>query len=187
MKCSKCGHENAEDANFCDNCGSSLKQPQNGSMTNTTKLLIVAVIVLVGALGLISGIMLTMNNAKPVNNQTNVSINQTNTQISSNAEWHQITSLSGSTNDYRTFQTKGNKFKVEFSAFPIKNYNTNFMEVQIGNSNGVLSSGRVEWSSMEDLITKSKIIEVTGPPGTYWIRINTKDLDNWKVTIYDFY
>lgn len=38
---------------------------------------------------------------------------------------------------------------------------------------------------VEDLTTKSKTIEVAGQPGTHWIRINTKDLENWDVTIYE--
>lgn len=29
LKCSKCGHENAEDANFCENCAASLKKDPN--------------------------------------------------------------------------------------------------------------------------------------------------------------
>jgi hypothetical protein len=189
MKCAKCGYVNSQDALFCEKCGSALKNigNQDEGMSNGTKILILAVVILVGALGLVSGVLLTKTNV-PVSNQTNVTVTETNTgEVAAGASWHQITSFSGTDNDYRTFQTKGNKFKVDFSAFPLKNYDTNQMSVQIGNSNGVLGSGSVEWSSMEDLVTKSRTIEITGSPGAYWIRINTKDLENWNIIVYDYY
>lgn len=56
MKCSKCGHENAEDANFCENCGTSLKKypkEQKGRIDGKI-LLIIIIAALIGLTLIIS-------------------------------------------------------------------------------------------------------------------------------------
>jgi NAD(P)H-flavin reductase len=71
MNCSKCGHENAEDAKFCENCGSSLKQTpskQGKSKIDNKILLIIVIAAIIG----VAAIGSALNSAnKSNNNQEN--------------------------------------------------------------------------------------------------------------------
>lgn len=69
MICPKCGHKNDEDADFCENCGTQIKntlsdkqgtnEPSNkGSMTQSTKILVIVCIVLVIGVGIAAGILI---------------------------------------------------------------------------------------------------------------------------------
>jgi len=194
MQCQNCGYYNDKDALFCENCGANLKQQSFGrfsptesekeGMKTSTKALIVVCIVLVVALGITAG-ALFLN--KGTSNNNPVSVNQSSEQVTSTADWHQLTSFSGSGDDFRTFQTKGQRFKVVMSATPQLNYNTNFMNVDISGNGQILASGNLNWNSTDALTTKEKTIEVTGSPGTYTSHVTTKDLQSWTVTIYDYY
>lgn len=53
VRCRNCGHINDEDAAFCVKCGSNLNSHEG--MASSTKILILAVIILVGVLGVVSG------------------------------------------------------------------------------------------------------------------------------------
>ncbi len=80
MKCRNCGHENDSDAKFCEKCGLNLKK---SNMPESTKILIVVVIVLVSVLGLVSAMMI-MNNHKTSSNINISTNNTTNSNISTN-------------------------------------------------------------------------------------------------------
>ena len=183
-RCPNCGHINDKDASFCENCGANLRAP--AGMSNLTKVLIIAVIVLVGVLGVAAGMMFLGGQKAPANNTTIV-INQTNTQPAASAEWRQIDSLNGVTNTQRTFTTKGNQFKVVMKASPKYNNATNYMTTDILEGNRVLKSGTVSWGATDPLTSKEYTLEVTTPPGTYNLKIYTKDLEGWTITIYDYY
>jgi hypothetical protein len=90
MRCQNCGHENDPDAEFCEKCGSNLKK---SSMPDSTKILIVVVIVLVAGLGLVSGILLMKNHQSPpglsnptINNNTSTN-GGSNNPIGSNVQY----------------------------------------------------------------------------------------------------
>ncbi len=182
-RCPNCGHINDKDASFCEKCGANLRAP--AGMSNLTKVLIVVIIILVGTLGVVAGMMLLGNQKAPANNTT-VVINQTTQQVAS-AEWHQIDTFSGVTNTQRTINIKGNKFKVVMSAMPKYNNATNYMTTDILEANRILNSGTVSWGSTDPLTSKESTIEVTAPPGTYTLKIYTKDLQSWTITLYDYY
>jgi predicted nucleic acid-binding Zn ribbon protein len=88
MRCQNCGYENDPDAKFCEKCGSNLNK---SNMPASTKILIVVVIVLVAGLGLVSGMMLMNNQAKPVSNNTTVNITKANNTTSGNSNNSQPT------------------------------------------------------------------------------------------------
>lgn len=76
VKCPKCGKINDEDAQFCEDCGTQLQSKTSSGMASSTKVLIVALIVLVCILGFLAGYLL--NNNKTTVNQTNATLNVTN-------------------------------------------------------------------------------------------------------------
>jgi hypothetical protein len=198
MKCPNCGHRNDGDAQFCEKCGETLKSGlsrqgipstpvKSEGMSTSTKLLIVAVIVLVAGLGLTSGVLLEMNKGVAAPNNTTNSVTQSPTQVTYEAKWHESSSFSGINNDYRSFNIKGSRFKVVMSAMPLLNYNTNSMSIDISNANNIITSGTIDWTPTESLSQKEKTIEVTSGPGTYRVNIFTKDLESWTVKLYDYY
>ena len=81
MYCEKCGLENDEDAKFCENCGSKLKQepltqrpvnqPKKGWST-TSQVLIIGIVILIVILGATIGVLLK-SNINPI-----ISTNNTN-------------------------------------------------------------------------------------------------------------
>ena len=68
MICHKCGHKNDEDADFCENCGTKIKntlsdkpgtnEPPKEGMTQSTKILILVCVVLVIGVGIAAGILI---------------------------------------------------------------------------------------------------------------------------------
>lgn len=190
--CPNCGSENDVGAKFCEKCGADLvsrrmprpfqSPPIKEGMATSTKVLIIACIVLVAGLGLTIGILWQSNAAN-----TPVSVSQSGEQVTYKASWHEVASFTGTSNDYRTFQTKGQRFKVVMSATPLMNYATNSMSVDISNSNSILSSGSLDWGATDALTTKEKTIEITGPPGTYWVNVYANELESWTVKVYDYY
>lgn len=65
MNCPHCGTLNDDDAQFCENCGAQLRGTPPDGMATSTKVLIVAVIVLVGVLGFVSALLLSQNQTTP--------------------------------------------------------------------------------------------------------------------------
>lgn len=197
MRCQNCGFENDVDAKFCENCGSNIRKdsyfgrsqqrtPEKEGMASSTKLLIVVIVVLVAVLGIAAGALMQNNKAiSPTN--TPVSVTQSPEQVTYKADWHQVTSFSGVVDGYRSFSIKGQRFKVVMSATPTLNYNSNWINVFIQNSNDVLTSGNLNWGANDALTSKEKTIEFSGPSGTYSCRVATKDIQSWTVTVYDYY
>ena len=69
MYCKHCGHDNEDDAQFCENCGADLDStPSSDSPSRigrTNKILIVVVIVLVLGIGITAGMLLTDKSSSP--------------------------------------------------------------------------------------------------------------------------
>ncbi|KUK72735.1 MULTISPECIES: zinc ribbon domain-containing protein [Methanobacterium] len=195
MRCQNCGYDNDMDATFCEKCGSRLdryshygRQPgdvEKTGMSTSTKLLIVAVIALVAILGVFAGAWVMNPSKTPAN--TPVSVNESSEKVTYQADWHQVTSFSGVSDDYRSFQIKGQRFKVVMSATPTLNYNTNFMNVDVSGTSGIIGTGNLNWGPDDALSSKEKTVEFTGPPGSYYSQVTTKDLQSWTVTVYDYY
>lgn len=63
MKCSKCGHENADDAKFCQKCGSSLESKtisDNESFFKRNKVLVIAIAAIL-CVAIVAGLFVYMN------------------------------------------------------------------------------------------------------------------------------
>ena len=199
VKCENCGRENDKDATFCENCGANLKTTSNirtrmepikkdTGMSQSTKILIVVCVILVAGLGITAGALMQMNKSGGTVATNTSSVSQSPTQVTNQATWHEITSFTGTTDDMRSFTTKGNQFKVVMSATPQQNYNTNSMQVDVSNSNNnIITSSSIDWTPTEAVTQKEKSIVVTSTPGTYYLTITTNSLANWTINVYDYY
>jgi hypothetical protein len=199
VKCENCGIENDKDAVFCETCGANLKTTsskrlnpgmpprKDSGMAQSTKILIVVCIILVAGLGISAGALMQINKSGgTVSNPGSVS--QTPTQVTNQATWHEITSYTGTSDDTRSFNTKGSQFKIVMSATPQKNYNINSMQVDVSNSNNnIITSGSMDWTATEAISQKEKTIVVTASPGTYYLTTTTNSLASWTVSVYDYY
>jgi hypothetical protein len=144
MICPKCGHKNDIDADFCENCGTKIKDTaddkqytnnsSNESISKSTKLLIVICVVLIIGIGIAAGVLIKNNLEKsPVQSVTNSSADQI-----TNSSADQITNSSG---------------------FPLSQ--TSNLAVQIAKYNGNISSvnyGSVTLDQNQCLYILSKAI-----------------------------
>ncbi|HIH62007.1 MAG TPA: hypothetical protein HA298_04905 [Methanobacteriales archaeon] len=159
-------------------------------METSTKVLLVACFVLVAILGFMIGVLVKLEESqlKPL-----VSINggdgSSSPQVSTveGAEWHEIATFTGSGDDYQCFTIEGSKFKVVMSAVPMITYQPNTIQLDIIKDGEVIATRSLEWGATEYPDRKREIIEIPYGPGTYCIRVYTVDIENWQVTIWDYY
>lgn len=103
------------------------------------------------------------------------------------ATWHEVITYSGVKNDTRSINTKGNRIKVVMSTTPTYANTSSYMTTDILNGNNVLATGTLYWGQYDPVKTAEKTLEVTAPPGTYWIRVTAQELQGWTIKIYDYY
>jgi len=193
MFCPKCGTKNDENANYCEVCGKSLQKnihKQNiyaknkakiEGMSNTVKTLMVIFVVLIAGIGL--AVILHQN---PVNLLT-IGNQSSNAQKSAaQPTWHQIKTYTGPGEVNTDFSIQGNQFKVIMSATPMMNWKTNDFNVNIENGNLGVASGTLQWNVTETE-EKSTVIPVFKGPGAYTINIDPKHVQNYTVTVWDYY
>ena len=186
MKCNNCGFENNDKAKYCTKCGVPLvqkTQPQIANESNSSKYIIIALIILIIILaGSLAFLAYNMNSNHVENNndskntsaqpaddsgsagsgdvktQQVSSTKQTpSTQVVESKSWQSIGSYSGSGSGSQTINVPSGKILVKLSAYPIKNYATNHLHVT--GSNG--ASGGVDWGSHSDVETRSDSFEYT--------------------------
>lgn len=162
-------------------------------METTTKILLVTCFILVALLGFMTGILLKVFDEpplRPLRTITTPTDTKEGVSVPSAGdlpEWHEITTFTGSGNDYRCFNIQGEKFKVVMSAVPMITYHPNTMEVDVIKDGNIVAAETLEWGATESPDLKRKIIEVTNGPGTYCVRVYAVDLENWRITIWDYY
>jgi hypothetical protein len=197
VRCQKCGHDNDNDATYCEICGTNIKttfsrgvpkpQLKKEGMSQSTKILVVVCVILVVGLGISAGALMQMYKGGNVV-ASNSSVTQSPTQLSNQKTWHEIDSFSGSTDVTENFNIKGNMFKIVMIANPQLNYNTNTMAINVLDSNNnLITSGDIGWAPTEAVSQKEKTIQITRTPGTYSLAVSTNALQNWTVNIYDYY
>lgn len=201
MKCSQCGFENNDKAKFCTKCGSSLTQmtvENTPKSNNNTKYIIIAlvvvIIVLVGCIGFFA-MNMTVNHVdsqSPSDNQAeqvdeNVSTNEVSSSQSpktsqvSEKSWELIGSYSGSGSGSKLIEVPEGKIKVELSAYPIKNYATNYLYVTGSNGNG----GGVDWGSTSAVETRSDSFSYTSSSSETFT-IDYYETVSWQVDFYRY-
>lgn len=205
MKCRQCGFENKKGAKFCSKCGSSLEQiPQETPVkTDSSKYIIIAlvaiIILLAGAIGYFALNGNTdSNQVAEVSPQSNTSQEvqsaesdapQENVQtqvVSSNKQtkaksWELIGSYSGSGTGSESINVPDGEIMVKLSAYPIKNYATNYLYVS--GSNG--QSGGVDWGSTSKVETRSDSFTYTSSSYETFV-IDYYETVSWNVDFYRY-
>ena len=199
MKCNQCGFENNDKAKFCTKCGSSLAQTAVQSTpksnNNTTKYIIIAllvvVILLVGCIGFFAMNMTVshVDSQSPSDNQveqvddvsTNEISSSQSTKTSQSKSWVSIGSYSGSGSGSKTIEVPEGKIKVELSAYPIKNYATNYLYVTGSNGKG----GGVDWGSTSAVETRSDSFTYDSS-SSQTFTIDYYETVSWQVDFYRY-
>ena len=179
--CKNCGTKNEKGAKYCLKCGHNL----HSTDFKTPKALIVIILFLIIGVGLLSAYLLSLNTT-PTAVTTTYTEKVDETQAYQ-PSWKLINSYNGVGGDYRSFTTRGKKFKISYSAEPLVNYYINYLDFQVIHNGRTLENGYISWDSYESPKTKSGTIEVNKGPGTYNLDIYTYDLKNWEIKIYDYY
>ena len=208
MFCPKCGTKNDDDAKYCEGCGQSLHKGINkkdmldkernnsGGMSNGVKALIVVCIVLIAGIGVTAGMLLQKPASTAVNTTPAAPTTTTTTTQSSSAQpyqptWHKVAVYTGPGEDYGSFTIRGNQFKVTMSAVPAVTYTSNYLDVYVyeGNTVGYDTVGfrTLSWGDTENPIKKEDSIVVSQGSGTYTLDILPTDIDNYAVTVWDYY
>lgn len=188
MICPECGTRNDDDAKYCEKCGRQLKGKKSGGMSNTVKGLIIVCFVLVCLLGVAAGFLMQPDQQPKVatDNQTDNTV-ETPQDNTYQPTWHKIDSFSGSVDDYRSFTTQGDKFKITFSSVPMITYEPSWMDVFVYKNNGLVGSKQIYWAGTDSPNKKSTTLEVNSGPGTYQVSISTLDLESWNLAVWDYY
>ncbi|MDI6644229.1 MAG: zinc ribbon domain-containing protein [Methanobacteriaceae archaeon] len=187
MICPACGNRNDEDATYCEKCGRKLKINQNRGMNKSVKGLIIVCFVLVCLLGVAAGLLMHPDPPNISNpNQSDNTIEEPQDNVYQ-PTWHKIESFSGSGDDYQSFTTKGNRFKITFSSVPMITYEPSWMDVYVYKNNEIVGSRQIYWAGTESPNKKYATLEVKSGSGTYQVAISTLDLESWKLAVWDYY
>lgn len=179
--CKNCGSKNEKTAKYCEKCGQTL----NSGGSNTTKVLIALVLILFIGLGALAAYVMSMDTTPVVISST---YNETQEKTQAyQPSWKLIDTYQGVSGDSRSFTTRGNKFKVSYSANPLVNYNINYLEILLIQGSQRLETGYVSWEAYDSPNTKSGTIEVSKGPGTYYLDIYAYELKDWNIEVYDYY
>ncbi len=208
MKCSKCGFENNDKAKFCTKCGSSLAQvnveTNTPTKSNNSKYVIVAlvavIIILAGCMAYFAFNMGDSNSHEATDSQQSADSQQDNSVESSDSDedkdvhtesisssksktksWESIGSYSGSGSGSQTISVPEGDIRVELSAYPIKNYATNYLYVT--GSNG--KSGGVDWGSTSAVETRSDSFTYSSSSSETFT-IDYYETVSWEVDFYRY-
>lgn len=148
VKCPNCGHINDADAKFCENCGANLRV--SGGMPTSTKVLMVVVIVLVLGLGLVSGMLLVNNQAKPI---TNTSADNATANVSQSP-----TQTAQSSSQFKSYSNGVISFQYPSSWDVLPNIPNTMVIVGLSNypSFSVYNESKYGHTSLSDYVSHSK-------------------------------
>ena len=160
VKCQNCGHENELDANFCEKCGANLKStlntrnhpidPDKTGMNTSTKLLIIACIILVAGLGLTAGALIQMNKVGTVPGTNNSSVSQSTNSTESN--------VPSSSAQYKSFNNGVIYFQYPSSWDVLPNTSNTMAIVGLPHypSFSVYDESKYGYTSLSDYVSGSK-------------------------------
>lgn len=203
MKCNNCGFENKDTAKFCSNCGSSLPEKPVEYIqvkSNNSKYIIIALIAIIIILAAAIGFFALGNDGNSVQNndnlqsadsQVNLSADEDEsaetkeissskkTEVVDEKSWESIGTYSGSGSGSETIIVPEGKIMVKLSAYPIKNYATNYLYVS--GSNGEF--GGVDWGSKSAVETRFDSFTYTSSSEETFT-IDYYETVNWEVEFF---
>jgi prefoldin subunit 5 len=97
------------------------------------------------------------------------------------AEWHEIESLSGTSDEYHRLQFKGEELKIYW--FMVGQTPNSWIEIKIYDSNGTLWQ-EAGSSGVYGVFEKEMVLNI---PGEYSIWIRVSDVDWWKAEFLEYY
>lgn len=163
-KCENCGHENDEDAAFCENCGANLNSTfsakpfprksikKEDTMAQSTKILIIVCVILVAGLGITAGALIQMSKVGTVPGTNSSSISQQTNATGSNAPVNNVQY------PYKSFSNGVISFKYP-SSWGILPDTSNIMAI-VGlphyPSFSVYDESKYGYSSLADYVSSSK-------------------------------
>lgn len=161
----------------------------DGSKVNKNTLIvcisvIICILIVVGAF-----VFINLNNSNNsngevnVNNQSDVASvsNEVNSEPVTQKSWHLVDSYSGSGSGSENHTLPAGEVKVKISAYPIKNYATNYLSVST-------SSGRydcVEWGPKSAVATRSDSMTLNSNYDSF--SITYYETVSWNVDVYKYY
>ncbi|HEX3013229.1 MAG TPA: hypothetical protein VHO92_03005 [Methanobacterium sp.] len=172
------------------------EKDNSGGMSNGVKALIVVCIILIAGIGVTAGMLLQKPASTATTNITQAAPTTTTTTHSSNTQpyqptWHKVAVYTGPGEDYGSFTIRGNQFKVTLSAVPAITYTSNYLDVYVYGGNTVgyntVGSGTLSWGDTENPIKKEDSLMVSQGSGTYTLDILPTDIDNYAVSVWDYY
>lgn len=203
MFCPKCGKAIKDDAKFCKYCGTQISKNSQSVNVNSdtsfdsknkdnTKILAVAIVVaaIVLVALVFAALSLTSDNggddAKAVeaNKESSVAVTSSSSQSSSaSAEksWVSVGSFSGSGSGSQSISVPAGEIRIDISAFPIKNYATNYL--YLTGSNG--ESAGIDWGSTSAVASKSDSVSFTSSSTTTFT-IDYYETESWSVEVYKY-
>lgn len=202
MRCKECGFKNNEKAKFCTRCGASLVKQKGISTTqqngNNTKYLIVGLIAIIIVLICVIGYFAVNLNDNTVNqidnyssdiltgssssvNESNFSHSGSSSSSVKSGEWKLIGSYSGSGSGSQSVSVPSGKIMVKITAYPIKNYATNYLYVS--GSNG--QSAGVEWGSTSEVASRYDSVTYESSSSETF-NIDYYETVSWSVEFYKY-
>jgi len=202
MYCKNCGHPNDSDAKYCEKCGIELKHlakdrnptPTKDGMNKTTKILIVAIVVLVGVLGLASGALFQINKetVPTVNNNSN----STAQNASAQATWHKIATYSNGYSNHGSvydLNIRADNIRVTFSGIPVKNNTGMQSQLKVTTLKYIEAEGAVTFAGEGELnwgnenTAKESTFEFSTTSRKIQIQISPLQLESWEVNVWNYY
>lgn len=185
MKCNECGFDNNDGAKFCARCGKLMKQESKSSKSNSNVVIAILIIVIILLVGVGGFFVLSGNNSQestvPVIAEENVQTDEVSSQTVPTKSWVEIGSYSGSGSGSKTINVPEGEIKIKLSAYPIKNYATNYLTVS--GSNG--QYGGVDWGSNSAVETRSDSFTYTSSSSETFV-IDYYETVSWEVTFYRY-
>lgn len=202
--CPNCGKENADQNEFCDNCGKKLTQSVNtdqpvdkqskgwwSQQNSGVKALSIFGVCCIGLLlvvGIFAMILPDINTSIMTNSSSSEPATTTNsTSTPSSQTWHSVATFTGTGNkDTDTFQIKGDKFKLKVTA------KTESLEYGLfsatvfpeGETTSYVSQGNIDSFNKN---TETDEFIINAGPGTYYIKTIVANLDKWDIEVFDYY
>lgn len=136
------------------------------------------------------------NNGSTLNNSSVIIDNKTGVNQTGNPTWHVVQTYNKPNDGMKSFDIKGARFKIEFSGTneiitdPFSaDVNANKIQVIVYMDQSVISNEMIKWTKHRDdpTIYKSKIVEFGTGPGPYRLNMIAPQVNDWTLTIYDFY